>query len=355
MKTVSLPTRSRPPLTRHRLDEAKRTLSIADAWLALGLNGTPARACCSPFRDERNPSFSITPDGTLWHDFADGTGGDVVCFVKRATACDDAEAIRRVLSLAGIDASAHLPPLRLAPRPPAPPPPPKRDALRGLDLREPTVGELAKIQNVRRWPVFAGLEIANRRGLLRVADVPHRGSVFPAWILTDDARKTAQARRLDGEQWPGPDGRTFKSLSLRSDDDAPAGLADVVNADRRAVLLCEGEPDALAALTLAWLADAADRVGVLCLTGARRPIPPAVSSALTARRVRILRQNDQPAREASAAWASSLAAAGIACDVQPLDGLTRPDGQPAKDAADLLRDADLETIHPLAVALLRGL
>jgi hypothetical protein len=352
----------RPPLTRDRLDEAKRRVGITDAARALGLGELRANGCFpSPLRPDGKASFSVTQD-RLWHDLATGKGGDVVSFVREALACSDAEAIRHVLALAGLDTAAHLPPPRLAPRPPAPPPPPKRDALRGLDLRAPTIGELAKIQHARRWPVFVGLELANRRGLLRVADVPHRGGVFPAWILTDDARKTAQARRLDGEQWPGPDGRTFKSLSLRSDNDAPAGLADVVSANRPAVLLGEGEPDTLAALLMAWFADSAERVGVLCLTGAARSLPPSVCSALAGRRIRILRQSDKPgpdgtrpSHRAAAAWLQSLSAAGIAADLASLDGLTRPDGEPAKDAADLCAGADLEQLQPIAAALLRGL
>ena len=340
-----------PSLDRSALDAAKQRLPISAAWRALGLPGEPRRACCSPFREDRHPSFSITND-TLWNDFADGTGGDVVSFVKRATACTDAEAIRRVLDLAGGNVSHVM----LAPRQgPAKPLRAPYDGLAGLDLQSPTLAEIHTLQNLRAWPFNVGLELANRRGLLRVANVSHRSETHRAWLLTDDARKSAQARRLDGEPWQG-DGFTFKSKSLRTDADNPAGLADVVSHDRPAVLLCEGEPDTLAAFTFAWLADVSDRVGVLCLTGASKGLPTAVLEKLKGRRVRILRQTDPAGHRCSLAWGESLAAAGISCDLVSIDGLNRADEQPAKDCADLLRrPADLEQLEPLAAALFAGL
>lgn len=350
------------PLSRDRLDEAKRRVPLSLAARALGLElKKPNGVQRSPLRPDRSPSFAVSQD-RLWRDHANGTGGDVVSFVQAATGCDPREAIRRVLDLAGLDNGPGLPPPRLAPRPTEPPLPPKRDALAGLDLRFPKVGELATIARVRRWPLFIGLEIAARRDLLRTARVSHRGGVFESWIFTDADRKTGQARRLDGEPWPGPDGRTFKSLSLRSDENHPPALADVVAANRPAVLLCEGEIDTLAALLLAWCVDAAETFGVVCLPGASRGLPAPVLAALQGRRVRILRQSDpprpdgsRPSHRAAAAWLASLSEAGICADVASLDGLTRPDGTPAKDVADLCADADLEQLEILAPAFLRGL
>ena len=340
----------RRPLTRDALEAAKARVGICEAARALGLGDLkPQGVQRSPLRQDRHPSFSVTQD-RLWRDHATGEGGDVVSLIAAATGCEVGEACKRLLSLAGLDTGAPLPPQRLAPRPPAPPPPPKRDLLTGLDLRFPTVGELAQIQHVRRWPVFAGLEIAARRGLLRTADVHHRGEAHPAWILTDHSRKTGQARRLDGEQWLGPEGRTFKSLSLRSDDDAPPGLADVITESRPAVMLAEGEADALAVVTHAWLADLADKVGVVCLTGAARGLTGPVLEALRGRRVRIVRHADPAGHKAALCWLQSLTAAGIAADCVCLDGTTRPNGTPAKDAADLLDGADIESPEAEATA-----
>jgi hypothetical protein len=348
LRTSSFDTALWQTKNREQLDAAKARLSIADAWRALGLPGEPRRSCRSPFREDRNPSFSIFADGRGWKDFATGEGGDVVSFVTCATACTDAEAIRRVIELAG-GISA---PFTLAPRKSASKPPAKAfDGLAGVELRKPTLAEVAHVAELRAWPMFAGLEIAVARGLLLCANVPHRGEVFPAWIVTDSARKSAQARRLDGQPWQG-EAHTFKSKSLRADAEHPPGLADIVENNRAGVLLCEGEPDALAALLWAWLAGASERVGALALPGASRPLPASVTEKLRGRRVRIVRQNDEAARNAALAWLESLSAAGVSADVQPLDGMRDASGNPAKDLADLIRrPAELEQLEPLARAL----
>ena len=333
------------PKNREQLDAAKVRVGIADAWRALGLPGEPLRTCCSPFREDRHPSFSISADWRLWNDFATGEGGDVVSFVKSATGSTDAEAIRRVLELAGGIAS----PVALAPRQgPAKPVPAPYDGLAGLTLTTPTFREVQVLAELRQWPTFAGLELAAARGLLCCADVRHRGETHRAWIFTDDARHSAQARRLDGEPWAG-ETHTFKSKTLRADADNPPGLADVVSCDLRTVLLCEGEADALAALLLAWAGGFAGKVGVVCLTGASKPLPPAVLAKLTGRRCRVLRQTDPAGHKAALAWAESVHAAGITVDLANLDGRTRADGQPAKDLADLCRrPVNLENLEQLA-------
>ena len=331
--------------SREQLDAAKARLTIADAWRALGLPGEPKKRCCSPFRVDRSRDFSIFADGRGWHDFATGEKGDVVSFVKRATAGTDSDAIRRVLELAGGIAS----PVELAPRQgPSKPVPAPYDGLAGLDLQPPTLHEVMALAELRDWPTFAGLELAAHRGLLRFSDVKHRGETHRAWIFTDADRKSAQARRLDGEPWAG-ETHTFKSKTLRTDPDAPPGLADVVACDRRAVLICEGEADALSALLLAWAGDIADKVGVVCLTGASKPLPPAVLEKLIGRRCRVLRQTDPAGHKAALAWAESIHAAGITVDLANLDGRTRADGKTAKDVADLCRrPASFENLEQLA-------
>lgn len=343
------------PKNRDQLDAAKARVSIPDAWRALVLPGEPRRSCCSPFREDRNPSFSIFADGRGWKDFATGEGGDVVSFVKRATGCTDREAIARVLELAGGIAS----PVALAPRHgPTKPVPAPYDGLAGLDLQPPTLHEVMALAELRDWPTFAGLELAAHRGLLRFSDVKHRGETHRAWIFTDADRKSAQARRLDGEPWAG-ETHTFKSKTLRTDPDAPPGLADVVAHNRPVVLICEGEPDTLATLTLAFLADIApthEQVGVICLTGASKPLPPAVLEKLRGRRCRVLRQTDPAGHKAALAWAESVHAAGITVDLANLGECTRADGVPAKDLADLLRrPAELETLEQLAAKVLGNL
>jgi hypothetical protein len=342
------------PLNRDRLDEAKRRTSLSDAARRLGLSDLrPHGVQRSPLREDRRASFSVT-DNRLFHDFATGDGGDVVDFVALATGSDRGFAIRLLLGWAGLAHDSTPPPLRLA-TPSTAPRRETRDLLRGLELREPSVSEMGTISLTRGWSVFAGLEIASRRGLLRVADVPHRSERIPAWILTDDARKSAWGRRLDGQPWQFGHGES-KANSLRSDPNHPPGLADVLSADRRAVVISEGEPDTLAALTLAWASGVPDRFGVICLTGAARPLPGSVCASLVGRRIRVLRQFDPPradgtraSHSAAAEWIRSLTEVGIAADCLRLDGLN------VKDVADLLRDVGTDELETIAAAVLRGL
>jgi hypothetical protein len=219
-------------------------------------------------------------------------------------------------------------------------------------LTPPTISEVIAIQKQRDWFTFAHLEIARLRGLLWMADVPHRGETRRAWVFTDADRRSAQARRLDGQPWCGG-GHTFKSKSLRSDPDAPPGLADVITANRKAVLLCEGEPDALCALLLAWCAGIGKQVGVIALTGAGRALTPSVIERLRGRRCRIFRQADGAGHKAALNWAEVLFAAGVVVHVVNLDGLLRSDGVPAKDLADLCRrPVELENLEQLSAELL---
>lgn len=71
---------------RTLIDQIKDAFTVADAWHALALPGTPARCCRIPWAEkDRRPSFSVFQDGRRWFNHRDGTGGDVLDFVKEAT------------------------------------------------------------------------------------------------------------------------------------------------------------------------------------------------------------------------------------------------------------------------------
>ncbi len=145
------------------LPQAKELLTIFDAWQKLGLQGEPKRTCCSPFREEKNPSFSISPDGKLWKDFATDEGGSVVDFIAKALGCDIAEAIGQTISLAGLSSGSngdsYAPAPRQAVKTPPKPEPLSKDTLREYGrLQAAAVEELlrdkerlAKIAEARGW------------------------------------------------------------------------------------------------------------------------------------------------------------------------------------------------------------
>lgn len=345
---------------RTLIDEAKRRVPISLAAEKLGLGKIkPNGVQRSPFREDRHASFSVTDD-TLWQDFSTNEGGDVISFIVAASGCTVAAAITGLLAMAGIERGAPLPAAK--PRPPISPRP-IRDALSPLTLSRPLIAELAEIQHRRKWPVFSGLEIAHERGLLFAANVTHRHETVRSYVLTDAARKTGMARKINGEQWSGPDGSTFKSLSLRSDPENPIGLADVVGNDRRVVLLAEGDPDFLAAITFAWLADCVEKVGFIRLDGNRRAMTPSVAEALRGRRARILRQYDQPrksgespAAEFAAAWSAALLQVGVEADAVFAERLRPPGSTGDFDFADVLAlPLNLDQHSEIACKIMKGL
>jgi hypothetical protein len=79
-------------------------------------------------------------------------------------------------------------------------------------LRRLAVGEMDAVATLRGWPLFAGLELLTRRGLLWQGDVFDDGQHWPAWIVADSTRRNAQARRLDGQPWQGIGDAKAKTL-----------------------------------------------------------------------------------------------------------------------------------------------
>lgn len=54
------------------IQEAKRRLNIFKQWEMFNLPGDPHKNPCQhPFRQDRKPSFSVSPDGLVCNDFAD--------------------------------------------------------------------------------------------------------------------------------------------------------------------------------------------------------------------------------------------------------------------------------------------
>lgn len=239
--------------TQSPLARAKERLRIPELWHRLGLPGEPGTSCKSPLRPDNSASFSVSADGLLWNDFGEGTGGDAVDFLARAAGLSKADACRRFIQMAGTAGEPPKVKFSTAKKRPLP------------ELKKWGVGDSIQLARLRRWPVFAGLEIAARRGLL--GTVPARDGAGPpvrCWAVTDDARAVMQLRRLDGQpfghRWDGY-AKTwnpcppFKSKTLTAGTAGagwPVGAANLT--EGRAVLLCEGGPDFLACFGLAWMA-----------------------------------------------------------------------------------------------------
>src|SRR3990167_10570753 len=61
----------------------------------------------SPFTSERTPSFVVSPEKHIWHDFSSGKGGDVFSFVMEVEGIDFRAALEHLARKAGVDLSIY--------------------------------------------------------------------------------------------------------------------------------------------------------------------------------------------------------------------------------------------------------
>jgi len=57
----------------------------------------------SPFTSEKTPSFVVSPDKNIWHDFSSSKGGDVFSFVMEVEGLDFRAALEQLARKAGVD------------------------------------------------------------------------------------------------------------------------------------------------------------------------------------------------------------------------------------------------------------
>jgi acetoin utilization deacetylase AcuC-like enzyme len=103
------------------ISACKAKLPLPDLWRRLDMAGAPRKSMKSPFRDDRNDSFSVFEHNGkwFWKDHGAGDGGDEVDLICMARAVDKGEAIRIYHDLAGVDyVQKHQKPAFVVARPP---------------------------------------------------------------------------------------------------------------------------------------------------------------------------------------------------------------------------------------------
>ncbi|MDZ4403895.1 CHC2 zinc finger domain-containing protein [Prosthecobacter sp.] len=303
----------------------KERLLIPDVWQRLGLPGQPAASCRSPFRTDKSPSFSIYDGGRRWKDFSANEGGDVIDFIATACKIDTQEATRRFLAMAGV-------PLAVTSS--------CSHSMRPASLVMPLLhrGSTTEIERVAKTRHLCpeAVSLAHCLPTLAFGDV----CGFPCWILTDQARRIAEARRLDGKPFPEMDKLgERKAHTLKGSSKAwPVGAAVLRRIPQfRAIMLVEGGPDYLAALHFAFLFE---RWGVLPVAmlgrSAGTQMEATALSLLAGRRVRIYPHADADGGGMTSAqiWAAQLHAKGCQVDFFDFTGLNRRDGRPVNDLND---------------------
>jgi hypothetical protein len=303
--------------------QAREAYTIADAWQMLRLPGEPKASCRSPFRDERNPSFSIFDNGRGWKDHASGEGGDVVEFIRVALGCDHREVREWLQERLGIDyhdvphAARKPEPVKAIQWP--------GDLLTG---NEATWGAFAA--KMRMTPL--AVEAAVQSGVLRFTKI----NGVRCYVVTDEARRAAEIRRCDG----GMFGQT-KAYPLPGVDKSWLPGADILRGSPKftGIFLTEGPKDYLAALSL-YSRYRRTEAGVnswcpAALLGAKcKRLHPELVPWFRGRRVRMVPDGDTAGDEMADHWKALLLNLGCTVDV-----VRMPRG---KDLFDLANELEPE-------------
>ena len=61
----------------------------------------------SPFSGERTPSFVVSPDKHIWHDFSSGRGGDIFTFIMEVEGVDFRQALEHLARKAGVELEVY--------------------------------------------------------------------------------------------------------------------------------------------------------------------------------------------------------------------------------------------------------
>lgn len=90
-------------------DEVKQRLSVEEViadYLELKRAGRNFKAI-SPFSNERTPSFMVSPEKQIWHDFSSNKGGDIFSFIMEVEGVGFREALEILAKKANIDLSQY--------------------------------------------------------------------------------------------------------------------------------------------------------------------------------------------------------------------------------------------------------
>lgn len=87
------------------VEEVKSRLAIEDVigeYVQLKRAGRNWKGL-SPWTNERSPSFVVSPEKQIWHDFSSGKGGDMFSFVMEVEGLDFRQALELLARRAGVD------------------------------------------------------------------------------------------------------------------------------------------------------------------------------------------------------------------------------------------------------------
>src|SRR5690606_5842603 len=89
----------------YAVTEVKAKLSIEDVvseYVQLKRAGRNLKGL-SPFTNEKTPSFMVSPEKQIWHDFSSGKGGDMFSFIQEVEGLDFKGSLELLARKAGVD------------------------------------------------------------------------------------------------------------------------------------------------------------------------------------------------------------------------------------------------------------
>lgn len=96
------------------IEEVKNRLSIEDVigeYVQLKRAGSNFRGL-SPFSNEKTPSFMVSPEKQIWHDFSSNKGGNMFSFVMELEGLDFKQTLELLARKAGVDLAQYRQPGR---------------------------------------------------------------------------------------------------------------------------------------------------------------------------------------------------------------------------------------------------
>jgi hypothetical protein len=225
----------------------------------------------------------------------------------------------------------------------------KTNTLRLTNIEPCGEEDLQQISKLRAISI-EGLRLASERKLLFSYAYPHQG---PCWLITDDARRNAIARRLDGKPFGDLDPETDEVRRRKStciwgsEANWPIGIAQ--STGFRAIALCEGAPDFLVAFWLAYAGAVETLVAPVCVTGASCRIHEDALPLLRGKRIRIFGHADEAGQKAIQKWADQLESVQAKVDGFDFSGLVKTDGSPVKDLNDFILADHKRSGYPIEI------
>src|SRR3990167_3764297 len=91
------------------VEDVKSKLSIEDVvsrYVELKRAGRNWRGL-SPFSSEKTPSFMVSPEKQIWHDFSSGKGGNMFSFIMEMEGVEFKSALELLARQAGVDLAQY--------------------------------------------------------------------------------------------------------------------------------------------------------------------------------------------------------------------------------------------------------